>query len=223
MISIEGEGMTNDHKEESREVRKLHVARRSMTYIVRTLLLVIMACIVCIAAFLTAERVSNLYILASEGMALRADCVIADGAKNDLEEYFTLTFLENDAAMDDTTYANYTITSYNYDLAIERIVVLPWSMSATVTAVERISLNGNINADQLSDGQSVGDYPVPEWTPVRYKIKFINVNSRWYISELTVVEENPPETNIGTPDPNETPIPAATPTPKPTDEPTVAP
>ena len=208
-----------ERRTESRQARRLRVARRSMTYVVRTLLLIILACIVCIGAFLTAERMSNLYILASEGMALRADCVIADGARNDLEEYFTLTFLDNDPAMSDTTYANYTITSYNYDLAIEKISVLPWSMTATVTAVERVTLKGNINADQLGEDQNSSDYPVPAWTPVRYKIKFINANARWYISELTVVEENPPLENVGTPDPNESPIPAATPTPKPTDAP----
>ena len=87
-----------------------------------------MAAILCIGAFLTAERYSNLYILTSEGMALRAECVFADGARNDLEEYFTLSFLQSDPAMSDATYANYTITDYNYDLTIERISVLPWSM-----------------------------------------------------------------------------------------------
>lgn len=223
MIANEGEGMTDTKREESGQLRKLRIARRSMTYIVRTLLLIIMACIVCIAAFLTAERVANLYILTSEGMALRAECVLADGAKNDLEEYFTLSFLAGDSAMTDTTYSNYTISSYNYDLTIEKISVLPWSMVATVTAVERVSVKGSINSDQLDEGETSSEYPVPEWTPVRYKIKFINDNSRWYISELTVLEENPETSNLGTPDPNESPIPAATPTPKPTDEPTPEP
>jgi hypothetical protein len=215
--------MGNRANEESREARRLRVARRSMFYIVRTLLLIIMAAIFCIAAFLTAERMSNLYILASEGMALRAECVLADGARNDLEEYFTLTFLQNDSAMTDTTYSNYTISSYNYDLTIERVSVLPWSMSATVIATERVSLKGNINADQLSDGQNTSDYPPPDWTPKRYKISFINANSRWYISELAVLEENPDSSDLLTPDPNESPIPAATPTPKPTDAPTSTP
>jgi hypothetical protein len=223
MIANEGERMTKQRREESIQMRRLRIARRSMTYIVRTLLLIILACIVCIGAFLTAERVSNLYILASEGMALRADCVLADGARNDLEEYFTLTFLENDPAMSDTTYSNYTISSYNYDLTIERIFVLPWSMSATVTAVERVSLKGSVNADQLGEGENTSDYPVPQWTAERYKIIFINVNSRWYISELSIVEENPVQNNLGTPDPDETPILAATPTPKPTAEPTTEP
>jgi hypothetical protein len=156
-------------------------------------------------------------------MALRAECVLADGSKNDLEEYFTLSFLAGDSAMSDTTYSNYTISSYNYDLTIEKISVLPWSMVATVTAVERVDIKGSINADQLGEGETSGDYPVPEWTAARYRIKFINDNSRWYISELTVLEENPEASNLGTPDPNESPVPAATPTPKPTDEPTPEP
>ncbi len=223
IIAIEGENMTNSGYEEPRDVQRLRVARRSMLYIVRTLLLIIMAAILCIGAFMTAERYSNLYILTSEGMALRAECVFAEGERNDLEEYFTLSFLENDSALSDATYSNYTISDYNYDLTIERISVLPWSMSAVVTATERVSLKGSINADQLGEDQSADDFPLPEWTPRRYKIKFINVNSRWYISELTVVEENPDNSNLGTPDPNESPIPAATPTPKPTDAPTVTP
>jgi len=219
IIIFEGEEMTNSNDKEPKDVRRLRTARRSMMYVVRTLLLVILAVILCIGAFLTAERYSNLYILTSEGMALRAECVFADGARNDLEEYFTLTFLESDPAMSDATYANYTITDYNYDLAIDRISVLPWSMSATVIATERVTLKGNINADQLSEDQNVADYPLPEWTPKRYKIKFINANARWYISELTLMEENPDGSDIATPDPNMTPIPAATPTPKPTEAP----
>jgi len=211
--------MTNSSYEEPRDVKRLRVARRSMMYVVRSLMLIILACILCIGAFLTAERYSNLYILTSEGMALRAECVFADGARNDLEEYFTLTFLQSDPAMSDATYANYTITDYTYDLTIEKISVLPWSMSATVTATERVSLKGNINADQLSEDQNPADFPLPEWTPKRYKIKFINANARWYITELVLVEENPDMSNLGTPDPNMTPIPAATPTPKPTEAP----
>ncbi|MDD4311493.1 MAG: hypothetical protein PHW41_03335 [Eubacteriales bacterium] len=208
--------MTNSYHDETKEIKRLRIARRSMMYLVRTLMLIILAVILCIGAFLTAERYSNLYILTSEGMALRAECVFADGARNDLEEYFTLTFLDNDPALSDATYANYTISDYNYDLTIEKISVLPWSMSATVTATERVTLKGTINADQLGEDQSAADFPLPEWTPKRYKIKFINANARWYISELTLVEENPDGSVLGTPDPNESPIPAATPTPKPT-------
>jgi len=211
--------MTHSGNEESKNLQRLRVARRSMLYLVRTLLMIIMGAIVCIGAFLTAERYSNLYILTSEGMALRAECVIADGARNDLEEYFTLSLLDNDPAMSDATYSNYTITDYSYDLSIKRISVLPWSMSATVIATERVTLKGTINADQLSEDQNADDFPLPQWTPRQYKIKFINANARWYISELTVLQENPDQSDLGTPDPDASPIPAATPTPKPTQTP----
>ena len=77
--------------------------------------------------------------------------------------------------------------------------------------------------DQLDEGQNAEDYGAPLWTPARYRIRFINTNGRWYISELKVLEENPDAETLGTPNPNESPIPAATPTPKPTDEPTAAP
>ena len=195
MIANEGETMTNSGYDEPKDLQRLRVARRSMLYIVRTLLLIIMAAILCIGAFLTAERYSNLYILTSEGMALRAECVFAD----------------------------YTITDYNYDLTIEKISVLPWSMTATVTATERVTLKGTINADQLGEDQNAADFPLPVWTPKRYKIKFLNANARWYISEISILEENPDSSNLGTPDPNESPIPAATPTPKPTDAPVATP
>ncbi|MDO4572424.1 MAG: hypothetical protein Q4C13_03580 [Clostridia bacterium] len=199
--------------------RRIRTARRTMTYIVRTLLFIIMGFIVCIAAFLTAERVSNLYILTSEGMALRAECILADGSENDLEEYFTLTFLESDTALLDTTYERYTISSYNYDLSIERVNVLPWSMSATVTAVERVSLSGSINADQLGEGESAADYPLPAWQSARYRIRFLNDGGRWYISALELVQTDPETRPEGTPDPNMSPIPMATPTPEAADAP----
>ena len=196
--------------------RGLRIARRSTMYLVRTLLFIIMGCILCIIAFLTAMRVSNLYILASEGMALRADCILSDGAQNDLEEYFTLTYLENDQALKDTTYDNYTISSYNYDLSVEKISVLPWSMKATVTAVERVSAKGEINVDQLSEGESIADYPVPEWKSRRYEIEFLNNKDRWYINNLTALAEDPASEPMGTPDLSLSPIPAATPTATPT-------
>ncbi|MEG1525811.1 MAG: hypothetical protein RRZ24_11730 [Clostridia bacterium] len=210
-------------QEEPRDVRALRIARRSTMYIVRTLLFLIMGCIICITALLTAERVSNLYILTSEGMALRADCILADGAQNDLEEYFTLTFLENDPGLKDTTYDHYTITEYNYDLSIEKISVLPWSMSATVTVVEKVNIKGEVNADQLAEGQSATDFPMPKWMPVRYQIRYLNSNGRWYITALEMVEENPVQKPLGTPDLSRSPIPAATPTPAPTDAPTKLP
>lgn len=204
---------------QTRELKRIQAARRTMTYIVRTALLITLGGILCIAAFLTAERLSNLYILASEGMALRADCILADGSQNDLAEYFTPAFIEQDAALDLTTYDNYTVSSYDYDLTIERIAVLPWSVTATVTCVETISVHGSINSDMLAEGESASDYPIPAWTPARYRLHFENNGTRWYIASLELVETNPNTAPLATPDPNQSPRPMATPTPVPTNLP----
>lgn len=208
---------------QEKELQTLRTARRSMTYVVRTLLLVIAGVIVCLAAFLTSERMSNLYILASEGMALRAEYIIADGAYTDLQEYFTLSYLDSDDRLDDSTYDNYTVTSINYDLDIEKVSVLPWSVQATVTALETISLKGTINTDMLSEGEKSSDYPIPVWQTVRYKIHFVNNNSRWFIQEVETVETNPTLSDVRTPDPNLSPRPMATPTPTPELTPTMSP
>lgn len=209
----------NAKQAEKTELKRLRIARRSVMYLMRTLLFFTLGAIVCIAAFMTAERTSNLYILTTEGMAMRAKCVLENERTNDLQEYFTLGFLDQDAALTAGTYANYTITSSDYSLSVENISVLPWSMSATVTALEGVSLKGSINADQLSEGESAANYPLPEWTPVRYRIHFLNSNSRWFISELEILETNPTGEVLNTPDPNLTPRPMATPTPLATDAP----
>ncbi|MBQ2770100.1 MAG: hypothetical protein IJF41_02575 [Clostridia bacterium] len=206
-------------KNELSRLKKLRFARRSVMYVMRTLLFVTLGAILCIGAFMAAERTSNLYILVTEGMAMRAKCILEAETNTDLQEYFTLTALEQDRDLSAGTYANYTINSYDYDLTVEKISVYPWSVTATVTVLEDVSLKGSINADQLSEEESAADYPLPEWTRMRYNIHFINSNSRWYITQLEVLDVNPPEEPLNTPDPNLTPRPMATPTPAATELP----
>lgn len=187
-------------------------------YVMRTLLFITVGGIICIAAFMIAERSSNLYILASEGMALRAECILEDGAKNDLQEYFTLSCIESDADLTANTYDSYTVSSYDYSLRIEKVSVMPWAVTATVTAVERVTVKGSINADMLSEGESAADFPLPAWQSVRYKLHFVLNNTRWFISEMEVLETNPAAAPLNTPDPNRSPRPMATPTPAIADE-----
>ena len=51
IIANEGEEMTNSSYEEPRDIKRLRTARRSMMYIVRTLMLILLAAILCIGAF----------------------------------------------------------------------------------------------------------------------------------------------------------------------------
>lgn len=200
---------------EKKAYLRLRTARRSMMYVVRTLLLVIAGVLVCALAFFTTERMSNLYILSSEGMALRAACVLGGSQKADLEEYFLLTCIAEDERLQSDDYRNYTVSSYNYDLEVEKVFVLPWSATATVTAVETVRLKGTINPDLIEEGKSAADYPLPPWNSGRYRIHFVNTGERWYISELELLEENPAIEPLRTPDLSQSVLPMATPTPTP--------
>lgn len=212
---MERKSARTNSEQERKSYLRLRIARRSMAYIVRTIMTVIAVILLCALAFLTAERMSNLYILTSEGMALRAACVLSDGDRETLEEYFLLTCLSEDERLNGNEYGNYTVTSYNYDLSIEGITVMPWSATATVTAVEKVTLKGAIDADLVEEDKTAADYPLPEWETARMKLHFVNTGERWYVSELELLETNPDAAALRTPDLSQKVLPMATPTPSP--------
>lgn len=177
------------------------IAGRSVWYVLRTFLLLLAIAALCWGLFLTALNVGNLYILATEGMKLRAECVLQDSPKLELTEYFTSRFIENDKLLSQTAYDNYTINDFTYTLSVEKLVTLPWSVNASMQVVERInSMSGNINSDFLPEGADPADYPLPEWRSGRYLITFAKVEGRWYISTVTYIEEAPDEKPKNTPD-----------------------
>ena len=48
------------------------IARRSIWYLLRTLLVIALIVVLCLTAFVTAMHISNIYILVTEGLELRA-------------------------------------------------------------------------------------------------------------------------------------------------------
>jgi len=211
----------NERKTEDKVTRGIRAARRTLAYIIRVMLFSIIGVLLCALAFLTAERMANLYILSTEGMSLRASYILEqDVEMSELEDYFLLTYLTEDETLPARTYKNYNISSYDYNLKIEKISVLPWTATATVTAIEDVSVKGVFDSSKLLEGETIDKYPLPEWPSRRYEIKFLNTGTRWYIADLVVVEENPAVEPLRTPDPNMTPRPMATPTPTPEPTPT---
>ena len=69
----------------ARSVAKtLRVSRRSLQFFIRTILLILLVVLLCAAAFSTAARLSNLYIIINEGMNLRAASMLRGGDDPDL-------------------------------------------------------------------------------------------------------------------------------------------
>ena len=188
---------------------KAIIAGRSVWYLLRSLLLVLMVAVLCWGIFLTAMNAGNLYILATEGMKLRAECVLQDAPMLGLTEYFTSRFIENDEVLSLTTYDNFTVTEFNHKLEVEKLSALPWAVTASMQMTERITdIKGSINSDFLPQGANIADYPLPEWKPGRYTVNFAKVEGRWYISTITYIEPAPEEKPKNTPDMS---LPAITP------------
>ncbi len=175
---------------------KFRVARRSIWYVIRTLLIITAIVSLCLGVFVTAMHVSNLYILATEGLPLRAECILKDGDVLSLSEYFTGEFIENDTYLYKGLYSGFTVSSFDYRVEVESISVLPWNTRATMQIVDEMA-SLSATANDKSDGSAKLD--IPAWTPARYIVSFTKEGSRWYISALTLIEENPVQAPKPTP------------------------
>ena len=187
-----------------------------MVYIVRTILIVMVTILLCALAFFTAERISNLYILASEGMSARTAAVLSQETdKSVLEEFFLPSCIARDEWLSTDAYSNFAISSSSCNLNIEKVSVLPWSSTATLIATVDVSMRVTVLADKIEEGKTSSDYPLPKWQGGRYEIDFVNDGERWYISDLILLDEDPQERPLNTPDLSKSILPMATPTPSP--------
>ena len=175
---------------------------RGAWYILRTVLILVLIAALGWFVFMIGLNASNLYILASEGMALRAECVLQDGAIVELTEYFTQDFITDDEILYQGAYDNYTVSDYNYKLSVQSMWVLPWSASATMEVTERVtSIAGAINKDSIPEDAAEGtEYPLPIWEAGTYRLTFTKQNHRWYISGVTLLQQSPPEEELRTPE-----------------------
>ncbi len=172
----------------------LSTLRRSIWYVLRAVLIVSLLLGFAFAVFTEGMYISNMFIVVTEGMSLRADTILKNGSVSDLSQYFTQEFLDSDDLLLSGAYLDYAVDSYDYRYAIKGIRVLPWAKNGSVGYIERIP---TIVASPISE-EVKG--PVTPWTPMRYKINLVKVEGRWLISSLAVVEENPEEEARPTPD-----------------------
>lgn len=170
------------------------VARKSIWYVLRTLLVIVALVVAALYVFIGAMHVSNIYILVSEGMEKRAACILEGSSVNELTEYFTEDFVAKDTALYDGAYSDYTITNFIYKLDVESLFVLPWDTAASMKVTERLlSLSGTPNQGMSADAA------VPAWDSARYSVRLRRINGRWYINDIILLAPNPAQTPKPTP------------------------
>lgn len=197
---------------------RLRFFSRSSLYIARTILLLFLGVMLCVLAFVSCARLANLYILVNEGMAQRIECILQDGAREELENYFTPECIARDGRLLDTTYQAYTVSSYTYTLDFSRIRVWPWLKELSVNVLEQTDrIVGTPNSNAVDP-----DSAPPVWTPIRYRLTASRINGSWRISSITTLTVDPKIDPLPSPDPDRSPLPMATPTLSPVPTPRLA-
>lgn len=173
----------------------LSTIRRVIWYALRIVLIASAVLGLCYGVFTEAMYLSNIYIVVTEGMPLRAEAILRDGSVSELSQYFTEEQILSDAMLYSDDYSGFTVDSYDYRYDIGRFKVLPWSKNASMVYIERIP---TINATPESDTEE--NASAPAWQAVRYNILLTKTEGRWLISGLEVLELDPQEDVLPTPD-----------------------
>jgi len=175
---------------------KFTIARRGTWYVLRTLLVVTLVVVLCLLAFVTAMNLSSIYILVTEGLELRAECILQEGDVNALTEYFSTEFVEKDIALYEGRYQYYTVSNFLYKLEVRGISMLPGGNSATMEVYEKLlSVAAKANED-------APEWAVfPEWVPAIYDVKLQRMDGRWYITDMILVQSSPVEKPLPSPNP----------------------
>lgn len=172
----------------------LGTVRRSIWFILRAVIIISLLLAAAYAVFTEAMYVSNMYVIVTEGMGLRAETVLKNGASADLEQHFTLNFLANDPLLNDRPYSDFIVDNYDYRYEIKGFSVFPWSSSGYITYEERIpTITGSPASEEITRS-------MPAWTSTIARVHLIKVDGRWMIDSIDILEENPEAEPQATPD-----------------------
>ncbi len=180
------------------EFSKTRMAKRGIWYFMRTIFIIALVLVLAVGVFITAMRISNIYIIATEGLQLRMNQILREESLLTMQEYFTPRFLSEDPLLRENDYDDYDITSFDYRLEVKSFLVWPWSTTAELTVVEHMrSISGKILESRIPENAVPdAEYPVPEWEEGEYRVHFILQDDRWYIDRLewlAPAEEAPAE------------------------------
>lgn len=176
---------------------KFAVARRSIWYILRMLLEVVALVALVLGVFTAGLYTSNIYIIVQDGMAKRAACILHNSDFSELTEYFTDEFLLTDTALQKGAYDGFDVESYDYRADMELYIALPWENEVEVHITEKLA---SIAASPKEQTEGALPPQLPAWPTTRCALTMVRRDGDWLIHALTVLETNPAEEPLPTPD-----------------------
>ena len=157
--------------------------RRLIWFIASRMLLVCVLLGMLVCGFFMAMNGANIYVVLNEGMEKRVDVILTRQQAAELNKYFHADFLIADAALEgalngSSTYSDYNITGFEYDLTIEKLWAWPWDAYANCTVVERVP---TITGSVISSRRSEVSERIPRWQGGRYDITLVKTGGQWKI------------------------------------------
>lgn len=197
---------------------------RLLIFMLKTLVLTLVVGALLMIAFTFSMDASNIYIIANDGMKMRADVALGLEDSVELTKFFTKNVVEQDPLLQSGTYGDYNIRSSDYRGNVKWLWTWPWDSVAQVRLEEHVPIiEGELPVEKQNEEQlnTKGKILPPAWNDVRYALTLAKIDGRWKISQIEVLEAiDPLPTNIPlrTPEPVETatPTPAAPQSPTPT-------
>lgn len=195
---------------------------RLMVFILRNIVLILVVGVILVMAFTFSMDASNVYIVANDGMKLRAQAVLGLQEPSELVKFFTTNSLENDMLLRNTEYLDYTIRSCDYRPDVEWLWTWPWDTRAEVTMTEHIiTIDGELPISKQTEAQlkDPNKIPPPAWQDARYVLTLVKIDGRWKIDNVEtaeLIDSIPTRTPQLTVPPDATPAPSETPAPTPT-------
>ena len=157
--------------------------RRLVWYVATRLAILCAVAGMLVCGFFMCLNMSNIYIILDEGLEKRVEVILTREDAEELNKYFHYDFLNADPALagafDGTSaYDAYTISSFDYEMNIEKLWAWPWDDYATCTITEQVpSITGKVISSRAS--QVSGE--IPSWQGGRYNLTLVKENGLWKI------------------------------------------
>ena len=133
-----------------------------------------------------AKDTANVYIIATEGMEVRAANILNLSQITEMDKYFVENYSSTDYDLATNKYDDFFIRDFEYKLKIESLWANPWQNTAYVRAVEEVP---EIDGEYPTDDEDEVPLVMPKWQSARYAITLVKINDAWYIRQVVKLEE----------------------------------
>lgn len=155
-------------------------------YIIKNVIIGLFIAAVLIAGFFVARDTANVYIIATEGMEVRAGNIMNINQLSEIDKYFVENYAASDFELATNKYDEFFIRDFDYKLKVESLWANPWEDTAYVKAVEIVP---DIDGEYPVENDDEVPLVLPEWQSSRYAISLVKINDAWYIQQVVKLED----------------------------------